>query len=514
MSLWDHQLRGMQELRAAYADGNSSVLCVAPCGSGKTRFATELCWSSIELGFRPLFVVHNGELMQQSIDAFRERGIDTGVIWSGHEMDLTRPMQIGTIQTLMRRELPSFDFLILDEAHLHMTRSARLLIERVKPGSILGLSASPTLLGGRSLGDLYTALRQLAQPSELIAKGILLEPTVYAPSHPDVLGVPTLGGDFDASKLIEVCNTTKLVGDITESYGRLEHKPQAILFAVDRSHSISCRDRLRGAGLRAEHIDGTTPKAERDALLDRFKRGDIDVLCNVNILSTGFNYPPLECVIIARPTQSEALHIQMCSRAFRSWHGKRKPVILDHSGNTVVRHGFAHADRDWSDALKPSKRKKTSLPSLRTCLHCYAVFEPSGRACPVCGVEPAAEPSVVKQVSGTLEIVTKAPTPDEKRKQFAKLCDLAITGKLTRYWVMGEFKKQFGHPPMVKETAWPGKLARVPSIERERINRVCMERGLSEHRRQEMLKKAGLSDTGPVEFESPVMRPKAIVVRR
>jgi DNA repair protein RadD len=360
MSLWDHQLRGMQELRAAYADGNSSVLCVAPCGSGKTRFATELCWSSIELGFRPLFVVHNGELMQQSIDAFRERGIDTGVIWSGHEMDLTRPMQIGTIQTLMRRELPSFDFLILDEAHLHMTRSARLLIERVKPGSILGLSASPTLLGGRSLGDLYTALRQLAQPSELIAKGILLEPTVYAPSHPDVLGVPTLGGDFDASKLIEVCNTTKLVGDITESYGRLEHKPQAILFAVDRSHSISCRDRLRGAGLRAEHIDGTTPKAERDALLDRFKRGDIDVLCNVNILSTGFNYPPLECVIIARPTQSEALHIQMCSRAFRSWHGKRKPVILDHSGNTVVRHGFAHADRDWSDALKPSKRKKTS----------------------------------------------------------------------------------------------------------------------------------------------------------
>lgn len=493
VSLWPHQLSGFSALRDAYAEGHSRVLCVAPCGSGKTRFAAKLCWSSLSLGNRILFVVHNGELVRQSVDALEAQGITTGIIQSGKQLSPLTCMQVGTVQTLRRRDLPWFDFVIFDEAHLHQTASSKIIIEKTRPEFILGLTATPTMLSGKSLGELYTRLVQLVQPSVLIKAGILMEPLVYAPSEPDTSDVPTKGLDFKHAELSHVSNTPRLVGDIAESYAaRLPHYPPAVLFAVDRRHSLACRDRLRAVGFIAEHLDGETPKEERDSLLARFRAGQIHVLCNVEILTTGFNHPPLECVIIARPTQSEALHIQMCSRPLRSWEGKRRPTILDHSGNTRLRHGFAHADREWSNALTVKRRVAMDrLPSLTQCKNCFALFA-GGGACPGCGVQPTVIVKDTKHSAGELTLVTRAPTPDEKRKRFLELCDTAIKSGLSRYWVKSAFKREFKHIPQVKLNEWPKKLPMIASIEQANIDRTVQKRGMSPEQREAMMRRVGL----------------------
>jgi len=492
MKLWDHQERGIKAVRASFASGHRSVLAVAPTGSGKTEMSASMCESSVGLGNRVLWIVHSTELVDQAVNAFRNRGLRTGIIQADRPSDDGALLQVGTIQTLRRRQHDRYNLIIFDEAHLHLNASSKLVLDRMDHDWVLGLSATPTLLGGRSLGDLYTDLVTIVQPSELLGLGILVPPVIYAPNAPDLQSVPTLGGDYELTALETVCSTTLLVGSVPIWYGRVASGRPAILFAVNVSHSIKCRDALREAGYTAEHLDANTPKSERKELLARFKRGEINVLCNVQILTTGFDYPALGCIICARPTQSTALFIQMIGRGLRSSTGKSDCIVVDHSGNTI-RHGFPHADRAWTLDQPRRKKKQMVQLSLRTCGDCFAVYLPSLAACPVCGASNPKQDREVKHSDGDLKLITEAPTPDEKRAAWEKMCSIAIYGHLSRYWVQDKFKKQFGHYLTVKWDEWPAELPIIPSIERSKVVRAMHSRGLPMSWAQDKLRKMGLS---------------------
>jgi DNA repair protein RadD len=135
-----------------------------------------------------------------------------------------------------------------------------------------------------------------------------------------------------------------------------------VAFAVSVEHSIHIRDEFIKSGVRAEHIDGSTPKPERDATLARLETGDLDVVSNCMVLTEGWDMPDVGCCILARPTRKMGLYRQMVGRVLRPADGKTDAIVLDHSG-AVFRHGFVEDPVEWT--LDPDRRAESPVHSKR-----------------------------------------------------------------------------------------------------------------------------------------------------
>lgn len=448
--------------------------------SGKSRCAGEVCAGAVRLDSTAIFICHVTELVDQAVKEFRnEFGLRVGIIQADRPTDPDAPIQVASIATLARRDISRYDIVAFDEVHLHVgTATAERVIAANQDSDILGFSASPWRLDGQPMGSLFRAIVPLASYSELIDTRILVPSRVFGPSHPDLSKVHTRDGEFDPGETEEAINTPQLVGDVASTYTRLAYTSSghrsAILFAHSAAHSEACRDALRAQGHRAESLDYKTPKSTRKEMIEALRAGEIDVLCNQNILTAGFDMRSLGCVIDAAPTQSLARYMQRIGRGMRASPetGKTDLLVLDHSGN-VFRHGFAHADRTWTleAAQKPSP--KESIPSLRTCSACFAIFPPVP-VCPECGFVFQVQAREIPQRDGILREVTKAPTRDERQASFDELCQLAIRLRRGRGFVKSQYEERFGVQPRFD---WPAALPENLAKKRAGLERVAETRG-------------------------------------
>ena len=478
MELWPHQKSGIESLRASLRN-HKHIVGVSPTASGKTFLGGWMSREALSRGHRVLWIAHTKELVSQPVEQFIKLGMNPGIIQAGVRPTPDALIQAGTIQSIVRRELPSADLVFIDECHLFVeTTSARRIFDAYPKAWIIGLSASPWRLDGRSFSPQYTDLVTIATPEELIDQGILIQPTYYGPDQPDLSDVNTVGGDYEKNGLELACNKPDLIGSVATSYLTYARGRQAILFAVSRNHSRECAEALCAVGVRAVHLDGETPDKERDRIISEFKAGLIDVVCNVEVLTTGFDHKDVSCVIVARPTKSVALWMQMVGRCMRSAPGKRSAIVLDHAGNTYGRPdslGYAHVSRAWS-LVREKKKSKQAMVPLTMCKGCFAVFPAGINACPECGhVRPAAEMKVVIG-EGSLVKITKAFTPDQKLTKFHDLCAEAIRFKMSRDYVKRCFHKTFGHWP--RGMKWPDALPVDIELERGKLQRVAESKGL------------------------------------
>jgi DNA repair protein RadD len=232
-----------------------------------------------------------------------------------------------------RIDLPPAELIVVDECHHARARTWQEIIEAYPNAVVLGLTATPARGDGRGLGNIFDCLIESATIKELIERGFLVSPVYYAPTRrPDLEGVHIRRGDYVESELAERMNTAKLVGDIVEHYHRItKAQRHTVIFCVNVAHSRAVRDALRRSGVLAEHIDGSTPAEERDAILARLKDGSVDVVCNCQVLTEGWDCPVADCVILARPTKSLVLFRQMVGRALRSHPGKPDALVIDQS---------------------------------------------------------------------------------------------------------------------------------------------------------------------------------------
>ena len=173
----------------------------------------------------------------------------------------------------------------------------------------------------------------------------------------DLRGVRTRGGDFAAEAVAAAMDQPLITGDIVAHYQRLATGKQAIIFAVTVRHSEHLATAFKAAGIAAAHVDGTTPKNERRQAVAAFAAGRLRVLSNVELFGEGFDVPGVEAVVLARPTQSLALHLQQVGRALRPAPGKEHALILDHAGN-LARHGLPDAPRVWSLDAQPRRQRE------------------------------------------------------------------------------------------------------------------------------------------------------------
>lgn len=384
MQLRGYQIGAIEALRARVLAGIVRILLCAPTGAGKTIMASEIIRGAVQRGKRVLFVAHRKELVDQCFDKLCRFGVSAGVIMgTDKRRDDYWPVQIGSIQTLARRmdRLPPADVVIIDEAHHAVSNTYRFLVERYPGAVVLGLTATPWRLGKLSLADMFQELVLAATPAELMAMGALVGYEAFAYDAPDLHDVSTVAGDWNSRELALACNTTVLVGSVVREY--LEHAAgrRGILFPVDVAHSNQLVAEFQRAGVRAAHLDCHTPKAERERILAGLSSGAVTIVSSVGVLTEGFDCPAAEVCILARPTQSLSLHLQMIGRVLRPADDKTCALIHDHAGN-LMRHGFPDDERDYSLTATPTRDR-----ALHTCPFCKFLFGSirSDGTCPKCG---------------------------------------------------------------------------------------------------------------------------------
>lgn len=365
-SLRPYQAAKVSEARALMGQGKKSICLVSPTGSGKTIIAAHIIHSALAKKRRVLFLAHRRELIDQCAEKLRALGIwDYNVVLSGHphSRNPTAPMQIASIQTLIRREYPPADLIIIDEAHHAAAGQYQTLLKNYPDSYVLGLTATPERLDGKGLDGIFHDLLEVATVPDLIDGGFLVTPTCLGPS-PEAAAklksalakVKVRGGDYADGALGEAMDHAELVGDIVEHWQEWAVGQKTIVFAASIAHSKHIVEQFKAAWIPAAHLDGTMSTPEREGILSAWRNGDIQVVSNCQILTEGFDFPELYCCVLARPTKSVALYLQMVGRVLRTAPDKSGALILDHAGN-ILEHGPPHIERIWRLEGASKKRK-------------------------------------------------------------------------------------------------------------------------------------------------------------
>lgn len=403
-----YETRAVTEILAALQK-HRRVVAVGPTGCGKTVVAAMLIKQTTFL--RVLFVAHKYELVDQAHAQLAAHGIRAGVIMAQderlHGADRVVPdarVQVASVQTVARRGGPErVDLLIMDEAHRSLANQYQAIADAYPNALVLGLTATPERMDGKSLGDFYRHMVMIATPSDLYEAGYLARPAVYvAPENATVeltkrlKGAATGGGDYTPKSLARIVDSGMLVGKVVSEAIRLAPKVPKVVFAGSVKHSQELCARFKRRGIKAAHLDAETEPHDRVRMLDDLRTGVVEVICNYGVLTEGWDLPALGAVIIARPTRSKTLLFQMAGRVQRPYKG-RKPVVIDH-GNCCLSLGIdPREDYPWSlDGVTRSRGEGV----VKSCPDCLAVIPGGCTTCPSCG---AAQPKTDRQVQDEIE---------------------------------------------------------------------------------------------------------------
>jgi DNA repair protein RadD len=447
-----HQERLLDQLDAALAQDCTRIVAQAPTGFGKTIVAAHRLRLLQDAGKRAIFIVPALSLIDQSVEKLYAEGVrDVGVIQANHMLtNYARPIQVASVQTLQRREMPPADEIIIDEVHRWYQFYPKLLGDpRYVATPIIGLTATPWTKG---LGKHFNRLIVGSTTAELIKAGYLSKFRAFAPASPDLTGVRTMAGDYHEGDLGEAMNKTVLVADVVTTWLERAQDRPTLCFAVDRAHAKNLQQQFLQAEVSAEYIDCYTESAERNAIAKRLHAGEVRVVCNVGCLTTGIDWD-VRCIILARPTKSEILYVQMIGRGLRTADGKADCLILDHSDNHS-RLGFVtdihHDELDQGkEKLSTRAPREEALP--KKCPKCAFLRPLRVLACPCCGFIPVPQAKAVHRDGELVELAARgaiiAPSAEDRSSFYRELRAVAQLRGYRDGWVGHKYKEKFGAFP-------------------------------------------------------------------
>lgn len=408
-------------------------MAMSPTGSGKTVITGRIIKDA---NLPTTSIAHRAELvlqisLQQAREGIRHRIIGPEKLQSRVSKEHLRKLgadyvnrhsrfAVAGVDTLIRLapEDPIFkttEFWMIDEGH-HVLKANKWgrAVGMFRKG-IYGLlpTATPGRADGKGLGahadGVADDLIMGPSPRELINRGFLCDYRVIcSKSTLDRAKMHvTASGELEQKEMARQTKASSVTGDVVRTYQTHAMGKKTIVFAADLEHAGMIAKGLRGIGVRAEVISGDTDPDLRNSLLDRFESGALDCLVNVDLFGEGFDLPALECVIMARPTESFPLFAQMFGRALRlaissvlaaAWDtyadfqrlqfiaqsSKPKALIIDHVGN-IERHGLPDKPRVWSlDARDRRGNSENDMIPMRVCQVCAGAYERIFKICPYC----------------------------------------------------------------------------------------------------------------------------------
>jgi DNA repair protein RadD len=370
---------------------------VVPTAGGKTPIMASICKDAVGLwGGRVLILAHVKELLEQTADKLKVvcPEIGFGIYSAGlKRRDTQNPVIVASIQSVYKRacELDAFNLIMVDEAHLiplegdGMYRQFLADAKVINPElRIIGFTATPYRLKTGPICTPDSFLNHICYEvgvRELIRDGFLCPLISKAGrAKADMSSLHVRGGEFISDEVESLMDQESLVSSAaSEIMEYTADRKACLIFSSGVQHGQHIVEVLREEhGVECGFVSGDTPIPERDATLARFKAGELKYLCNVNVLTTGFDAPHIDCVALVRPTMSPGLYYQMVGRGFRLHPSKENCLVLDFGGN-VLRHGPVDDIKvttiDRGDGKAPAKE----------CPSCQAVIAAGFTTCPQCG---------------------------------------------------------------------------------------------------------------------------------
>lgn len=447
-----HQVRAIQMIRQSLAQGNRRVVCQMPTGAGKTLTAAKIIEGARSKGKGVIFTAPAVSLIDQTVRAFEAEGIrDIGVMQASHaRTNSLAQVQVATVQTLARRDIPQAALVIVDECHLKADVIDALMADRPDV-FFIGLSATPWRQG---MGRVWQDLVIPTTIGELIETGFLSQFVAYAPDVPDLSGVRIKAGEYVESALERVMGEAKLMGSVVQTWLAKGGNRPTLCFGVNCPHAANLAAEFEGHGVASAYVDADTDIIERERINRKFRAGEIRVICSVRTMTTGVDLP-VSCIIDAAPTTSEMLHIQKLGRGLRVNPGTEDCLILDHAGNCLRLGLPTDIAHDALDDSKPGKKRKP-LPKAeklpKECPKCGTLQV--GRVCLSCGHERIPQAGVEVKDGDLVAVGRKAKPASKADKQRFYSMALALAemrGKPDSF-AAGMFKGFFG--------VWPRGLER------------------------------------------------------
>lgn len=413
------QMAAISMLRDVIGGGERRVVMQGPTGMGKTLVASDMVQRARAKGKRVLITVPAISLIDQTVEALATQGVrDVGVIQAQHHMtDGRQPVQVASVQTLLHRAIPQSDLVLIDECHkwfkFYEQWFQALEWQKIP---IIGLSATPWT---RGLGAYYRKLVVANTIAEMIQQKLLAPFRVFAPTHPDLSAVRVVMGEYHEADLFEAMRPPKLTADIVENWKKLGENRPTVCFGVNRMHAEQLAREFAGAGVPSGYMDCETPLLERSAIRAKLKAGQIKVVCNVDVIGLGVDWPEVACIIYARPTRSEMRYVQNIGRGLRIAPDKKDLIIIDHSDTTLNLGFVSDIHHDELDDGRPSLTAEKVIQLPKECPQCHYVKPPRCAICPNCGYEAKHQAEPINPKAGELAEITSEdlhkPAPVAKK---------------------------------------------------------------------------------------------------
>jgi len=371
-----------------------------PTAGGKTPVMATICRDAVQQwDGRVLILAHVKELLEQAVDKLHAMAPDLwhqiGIYSAGlGSRDTDHPIIVAGIQSVYRRakELDSFDIILVDECHMlppdgeGMYRTFLADAKEANPNvRLIGLTATPYRMSTGMICGPENLLNHICYEvgvRELIVQGYLCPLKTKAGRRKvDTSGLHIRGGEFIAGEVEALMDDDSLVRSACrEIVDHTRERHSVLIFASGVNHALHVQRVLGEMGHECGFVCGETLPFERSETLRRFKSGPLKYLVTVNVLTTGFDAPNIDCVALLRPTMSPGLYYQMVGRGFRLHPSKADCLVLDFGGN-ILRHGPV-------DALQVDDRAAGSGETpAKECPQCQAVIHAAYSVCPECGYE-------------------------------------------------------------------------------------------------------------------------------
>ena len=355
-----------------------SVMLQMPTGTGKTRLFVSIIKDIFHYSrdtkhaYKVLIVVHRTELIDQiDLELGIRYGLAHGIIQSGNKERKEYPIQIASVQTLSRRldrwTDKEFDFVIIDEAHHTTAQSYQEIIKAFPNAKLLGVTATPCRLSGEGFTGTFEKLILSAPISKFIEDGYLSKYDYYSVKSTSFIqrqidGIKKFSnGDYADSEMERVCDNDRIRAQVVDTYLKYADGKKGIVYTINKEHNKNLCEEFSSHGIVTVALDSDTPKNIREEAIEDFRRGKIQIICNVNLFSEGFDCPDIEFIQLARPTKSLTLYLQQVGRGLRVSENKENTIILDNVG-LYNKFGLPKARRHWqkhfegkADYIKPEE---------------------------------------------------------------------------------------------------------------------------------------------------------------
>lgn len=362
-TLRDYQIEGKAKIYKMWTQMRS-IMYQMPTGTGKTKLFVSIARDLFDWGaqrktaVKILFLAHRIELLDQiSENLGIKYNLAHAMIASQNREQKNYHLQIASVQTLIRRLDrwidKDFDVIIIDEAHHVKADSYKKILRAFPQAKVLGVTATPYRMSHESFRPEFDELITSAPVAKFIKDKWLCDYEYYSirPESRIQMDINSisrfaLDGDFLDEAAAAILDKDEIRAGIVSTYERYAKGKKGIIYTITKAHNVHICSQFIAKGYKVVAIDDKTPAETRKQYVEDFRRGKIDIICNVNIFSEGFDCPDLEFIQLARPTKSLSMYLQQVGRGLRPANGKDKLIILDNVG-LYNRFGFPSARRHW-----------------------------------------------------------------------------------------------------------------------------------------------------------------------